>query len=223
MSYKVVPISKRVMDITLIVLTLPISLPIFLLIAGYIKLRSPGPVFFKQERVGCDGNLFGILKFRTMHINADTTFHERHVAHMAQNGRAMEKMDDGDPRIIPGCKVLRASGLDELPQLINVLKGEMSLVGPRPCTVNEFELFTDWTRFSTLPGLTGLWQVNGKNKTTFQRMMALDRAYVINQSMLLDIMIMYKTPMVLFKQVFTKKRKPIPIVLKEFDTEFVSR
>lgn len=223
MSYSI-PVSKRILDIFLIVVTLPITLPLFLVIAGYIKLRSPGPVFFKQQRVGYGAEMFDILKFRSMHVNADTKHHTRHVAHLAKNGRSMEKMDDVDPRIIPGCKLLRASGLDELPQLINVLKGEMSIVGPRPCLVEEYKLLKDLTRFTTLPGLTGLWQVRGKNKTTFERMVELDRIYTMNQSVLLDLYIMIQTPKVLIKQVFGKKRKPVPIVLlKEFDTEFVRR
>ena len=114
----------------------------------------------------------------------------------------MTKLDAGDPRIIPWGRFLRATGLDELPQIFNVLRGEMSLVGPRPCTRVEFERYEDWQqeRASTLPGLTGYWQVNGKNKTTFQQMIEMDLFYAKNVSVGLDLWIMAKTPAALFGQ-----------------------
>ena len=114
----------------------------------------------------------------------------------------MMKLDAGDPRIIPWGRVLRATGLDELPQLFNVLRGEMSLVGPRPCTRPEFERYEDWARgrVSALPGLTGYWQVSGKNKTTFQQMIEMDLFYAKNASVRLDLWIMVRTPAALFEQ-----------------------
>lgn len=201
MCSKDVPFSKRLLDLTLIIISAPITVPIFLLIAGYIKLKSPGPILFKQARVGLEGKTFEILKFRTMFNGVGTNLHENYVKSASTAGRKMEKLDDVDPRIIPGCRVLRASGVDELPQLINVVKGEMSLVGPRPCTIAEKILFPNNKRFKVLPGLTGLWQVRGKNKTTFKRMVALDTLYAKNRSTLLDLSIIINTPKVIINQV----------------------
>lgn len=211
---------KRILDLLLIFLSVPITLPLFLLISIYIKVKSPGPIFFKQKRVGINGTVFEIFKFRTMKINAKSDHHVDHINYLVDYGRVMEKLDNKDNRIIPGCKFLRSSGLDELPQLINVLRGEMSLVGPRPCTLDEFKLFKSLTRFTTLPGLTGLWQVNGKNETTFRRMIELDEEYTRKNSVGMDLSIMLMTPLVLIRQVLNIKiRKTIPIVLKEFDME----
>ena len=121
---------------------------------------------------------------------------------LMRDGAPMTKLDAGDPRIIPWGRFLRATGLDELPQIFNVLRGEMSLVGPRPCTRVEFERYEDWQqeRVSALPGLTGYWQVNGKNKTTFQQMIEMDLFYAKNVSLRLDLWIMMKTPAALFEQ-----------------------
>jgi lipopolysaccharide/colanic/teichoic acid biosynthesis glycosyltransferase len=118
----------------------------------------------------------------------------------------MEKIDKHDDRLIPGAKFLRATGLDELPQLINVIKGEMSLVGPRPCLKYEFEYFakSQRRRFDVLPGLTGLWQINGKNKTTFQKMASLDVAYAKHHNFLMDLRIMASTFRVLYSQLMEK-------------------
>jgi lipopolysaccharide/colanic/teichoic acid biosynthesis glycosyltransferase len=121
----------------------------------------------------------------------------------------MIKLDNKDPRIIPCGKFIRATGLDELPQLINVLRGEMSLVGPRPSLPYEHKEFLPWhkKRCDTLPGLTGLWQVSGKNNTTFERMMELDIWYTRNKSAFLDLKIMLKTPYAIFKQVIEGRRR----------------
>jgi len=199
-----VPLWKRALDIGCIFLALPGVGLLMLGIAALIKLVSPGPVFFKQQRIGLGGRRFLLYKFRTMRVGADAGVHETHLRQLIRSDAPMTKMDaNGDPRIIPCGSWLRASGLDELPQLINVVKGDMSLVGPRPCTPYEFEDYLPWhkQRFQTLPGLTGLWQVSGKNKTTFTEMVNLDIYYARNQSLWLDLKIMAATFSALATQV----------------------
>ena len=137
-----------------------------------------------------------IVKFRTMKVNADTTTHERYLEHLMVADCPMIKLDEqGDPRLIAGGKILRAMGLDELPQIFNVLTGEMSLIGPRPCTVREFERFSPphRERVNAYPGLTGWWQVNGKNQTTFREMIEMDIFYSRNVSLSLDLRILVRT------------------------------
>jgi lipopolysaccharide/colanic/teichoic acid biosynthesis glycosyltransferase len=191
-----VPNWKRILDVTFILLTLLLWLPVVALIALWIKIVCPGPILFRQERVGRGGRLFMMLKFRTMNANVETTVHERHFEQLMQTDRPMTKLDAaGDPRIIRGGRLLRATGLDELPQLFNVLRGEMSLVGPRPCTLKEFRRYqpSQQIRVNAAPGLTGYWQVNGKNKTTFTEMINLDIFYTKNMSLRLDLAIILKT------------------------------
>jgi lipopolysaccharide/colanic/teichoic acid biosynthesis glycosyltransferase len=173
------------------------------LIAAWVKLVSSGPVLFRQERIGHLGARFCCLKFRTMKVNAAPSVHRRHLNHLMASNRPLMKLDTmGDSRLIPGGLWVRALGLDELPQIFNVLRGEMSLVGPRPSTAYEFALFQPChrRRCETLPGLTGLWQVHGKNRTTFEEMMELDLAYVGNKSLLLDVKIMAATPAAILLQ-----------------------
>jgi lipopolysaccharide/colanic/teichoic acid biosynthesis glycosyltransferase len=191
-----VPSWKRILDITCILLSIPLWLPVVMILALWIKLVSPGPIFFRQERVGYRGRRFMILKFRTMKVNVETQSHERYLEQLIHGDRPMTKLDvSGDPRIIRGGRILRAMGLDELPQLFNVLRGEMSLAGPRPCTPHEFARYQVWQheRVNAPPGLTGYWQVNGKNKTTFTEMINMDIFYTKNMSLWLDLMIMVKT------------------------------
>jgi lipopolysaccharide/colanic/teichoic acid biosynthesis glycosyltransferase len=167
-----------------------------ILAALWIKVASPGPVLYRQERVGYRGRRFIMFKFRTMKVHIETVSHERHLERLMQANCPMTKLDAaGDPRIIRGGRLLRATGLDELPQLLNVLRGEMSLVGPRPCTTYEFQRYQAWQkeRLDAPPGLTGYWQVNGKNKTTFTEMVNMDRLYVRNMSLWLDLAIMLRT------------------------------
>lgn len=144
-----------------------------------------------------------IFKFRSMKVHAQTLGHELHLERLIRGGAPMTKLDAGDSRIIPGGRALRAMGLDELPQIFNVLYGEMSLVGPRPCTRVEFEKCEAWQRerVNVPPGLTGYWQVNGKNRTTFKRMIEMDLYYAANASLLLDLWIMLMTPAALVTQV----------------------
>jgi lipopolysaccharide/colanic/teichoic acid biosynthesis glycosyltransferase len=168
------------------------------------KIASPGPVFFRQERVGYRGRRFNLYKFRTMHVSADVTSHQAHFAELVRSNVPMHKLDArGDCRLIPGGWLLRASGLDELPQIINVLRGEMSLVGPRPCIPYEYGQYSpaQRERFSTTPGLTGLWQVSGKNRTTFEEMIQLDIRYARSRSLGLDLKIIAKTVPALWVQV----------------------
>jgi lipopolysaccharide/colanic/teichoic acid biosynthesis glycosyltransferase len=205
-----VPSWKRRLDIACIVLALPVLLPLAFLIAIKIKILSPGPVLFKQQRVGLRGRRFNCLKFRSMHVNADNSAHERHLSHLIRSNAPMVKMDlEGDRRLIPLGRLFRSTGLDELPQMLNVLRGEMSLVGPRPCLPYEEENYLPWhkERYATLPGLTGLWQVNGKNNTTFDEMMQLDVWYAKNKSLWLDVKILFKTIPAIIAQVRELRRK----------------
>jgi lipopolysaccharide/colanic/teichoic acid biosynthesis glycosyltransferase len=187
---------KRLLDLSLILLTAPLWLPIMTLLAAWVGITSPGPIFYRQPRIGFRGRRFMLVKFRTMKVNADTTTHERYLEHLMVADCPMIKLDmQGDPRLIAGGKILRATGLDELPQLFNVLVGEMSLVGPRPCTVREFERFSPphRERVNAYPGLTGWWQVNGKNRTTFREMIEMDIFYSRNITLSLDLRIMVRT------------------------------
>ncbi len=200
-----VPGWKRVLDLAIIVLLLPLAVPLGLLIAIWVALVSGGPVLFKQQRIGLHGSKFLCLKFRTMRVNADTGVHQGHLKALMRSNGPMVKLDaKGDPRLIPGGWILRSLGLDELPQLINVVRGEMSIVGPRPCIPYEYEQFCPehQHRCDTLPGLTGLWQVSGKNRTTFEVMMALDLAYVARKSVLLDLRIIVMTLPAILLQVY---------------------
>ena len=205
---------KRALDIGCIILAAPVLVPLGLFMALVIKLVSPGPVLFRQERVGYRSRRFGCLKFRTMHCNADPTPHRKHLEHLMRANVPLVKMDArGDRRLIRFGRLMRATGLDELPQLLNVLRGEMSLVGPRPCVPYEYEAFTDWQkqRFNTLPGLTGLWQVSGKNKTTFEEMMELDVWYAHHKSLGLDLKILWRTlPAVLGQVSELRERRSRP-------------
>jgi len=196
---------KRVLDLTAILLAVPVVFPLAVLIGVVIRMVSNGPILFKQERVGYRGKRFMCLKFRTMHCGAETTTHQGHLQQLMDSNVPMTKMDaKGDSRIIPFGRILRASGLDELPQLVNVLHGEMSLVGPRPCLAYEAAKYLPWQleRFNAVPGLTGLWQVSGKNRTTFTRMIQLDIEYARNKNLFLDLKIIIKTIPALLVQIW---------------------
>jgi lipopolysaccharide/colanic/teichoic acid biosynthesis glycosyltransferase len=208
-----IPRWKRILDLTSIFLTLPIWLPLMILLMLWVKVSSPGPVFYRQERVGYRRDRFMLFKFRTMHVNAETRTHEEYFAHLMRADCPMKKLDaEGDSRLIKGGLFLRASGLDELPQIFNVLRGEMSLVGPRPCLPHEFQGYKVWQqrRVNTPPGLTGYWQVNGKNKTTFSEMIAMDLFYASNMSLWLDLAIMLKTIPALIGQMLESRRTSRP-------------
>ena len=197
------PAWKRGLDLAIVAITLPVWLPLMILIALWVAVTSPGPVFYRQPRIGLNGRRFMIVKFRTMKVNAETRSHETYLEQLMVSDKPMVKLDaTGDPRLILGGKLLRAVGLDELPQIFNVVRGEMSVVGPRPCTVREFELYTpeDRQRVKAVPGLTGLWQVNGKNRTTFRQMIDLDVFYAENISVAMDLKIIARTLPVIASQ-----------------------
>lgn len=184
---------KRALDF-LIALTLLIALsPLMLFIAGLIKLKMPGPVFFVQKRIGLNKRIFNLFKFRTMVTNA-----EQIMADLEKNNEVSGPVFKirNDPRITPFGRFLRKTSLDELPQLINVLRGEMSLVGPRPLPLRDYEGFEkNWhrRRLSVPPGITCLWQVQGRNSIPFERWMELDIEYIDRWSLWLDIKIIFKT------------------------------
>jgi exopolysaccharide production protein ExoY len=187
---------KRLLDILCILLALPLLLPLMFILGALIKIVSPGPAVFRQKRIGHRGQPFICYKFRTMVVNADTGIHQGHLNHLMDANLPMKKLDStGDPRLIPCGRLLRSLALDELPQILNVLQGDMSLVGPRPCIPYEYEQYTPHhrQRFEAVPGLTGLWQVSGKNRTTFEEMIDLDIHYARNKSLLLDLKIILKT------------------------------
>ncbi len=198
------PLWKRSMDILGSIIGLAVSLPIFAVVALYIKCVSPGPVFFKSKRVGFNGEQFIMWKFRSMHIDGDSELHKEHMTQIiAQAGnpvarrtlKPMVKLDSNDPRLIPFASVIRKTCIDEIPQLINVLRGEMSLVGPRPAIEYEAREYCRWhfARLDVVPGMTGLWQVSGKNRLTFREMVALDIRYSRERSILLDTKILILT------------------------------
>lgn len=194
---------KRVLDLAVILLLSPAVLLIGGLVALVIKAGSRGPIIFRQKRVGHLGHEFVCFKFRTMRVGAETDSHRDHTRELIRSQVPMVKLDHKrDPRLIPLGAALRATGLDELPQLINVLRGEMSVVGPRPCIPYEYELYSpeERRRFEAVPGLTGLWQVSGKNRTTFPEMIQLDVEYARRQSLWLDLSIILRTLPALWSQ-----------------------
>jgi lipopolysaccharide/colanic/teichoic acid biosynthesis glycosyltransferase len=204
------PLWKRVLDVSVILLTAPITILVGAMIALVIKLGSPGPVIFRQERVGYKGQRFVCYKFRSMHPGAEISAHKGHTAQLIKSSAPMTKLDAvRDSRVIPFGSILRATGLDELPQLINVLRGEMSLVGPRPCVGYEYEMYEPWQqrRFDAVPGLTGLWQVSGKNRTTFNQMINFDIEYSERMSLWLDLKIISKTVPALVVQCCDQRSK----------------
>jgi lipopolysaccharide/colanic/teichoic acid biosynthesis glycosyltransferase len=198
-------LAKRILDIIGSLLGIFITSPLMLIIALLIKLTSPGPVLFVQERIGFLGRTFAFLKFRSMFVDADQKHHQRYVTELI-NGRhdtinhgtredPLYKMND-DPRVTPLGRILRKTSLDELPQLFNILKGEMSLVGPRPPIQYEVEQYRLWHSgrfFEVKPGLTGLWQISGRSTMSFDDMVRLDLHYADNWSLSLDFKIIFKT------------------------------
>lgn len=194
---------KPFLDYSIAAVLLLITSPLFLILYFSIKLHSPGPVFFYQERIGKDGRSFRMIKFRSMRVNVDTTLHREYMQRVikdnttpAELGKKSLKLDDADPRITGLGKLLRSSGLDELPQLINVLRGEMSIVGPRPPVPYEVEIYEAWhkERLAVLPGITGLWQVTAHNLVPFNEMVRIDIDYIQRANLWLDLKIMLLTP-----------------------------
>ena len=192
-------IIKRLFDIIMSTIALVVISPILLIIGICIKIDDPhGPVFYKQERVGKDGKLFEIFKFRSMVSNADELLEQLRTKNEI-NG-AMFKIKN-DPRITKVGRVIRKYSLDELPQLVNVIKGEMSIVGPRPPLPSEVAKYSkyDKQRLMVTPGATGLWQVGGRNDVDFDTMVQLDLTYIKHRSIWLDLKIMLKTVLIMIK------------------------
>ena len=209
-----IPKWKRLVDLSICTITLPLTLPIFCAIALTIKSLSRGPVLFRQQRIGYRGKAFTCYKFRTMRADARPDVHQVYTASLSGSKEPMTKMDlKGDKRLLPLAWIVRSLGLDELPQLINVVKGEMSLVGPRPCVPAEFEadIEAHQRRFVTLPGITGLWQVSGKNRTTFDQMVVLDERYARERSVGMDMVILAKTPYAIVDQFLESRRGRIDV------------
>jgi lipopolysaccharide/colanic/teichoic acid biosynthesis glycosyltransferase len=200
------PAWKRAYDIFGSFILLVVFSPVLAAVAMYIKIVSPGPVLFRQERVGYLGRPFTMIKFRTMKTGSDNvTVHQDYLKDLiGSDDKAMTKLDTAiDNRLIPLAGLLRRTCIDELPQLINVLRGDMSLVGPRPCLDYEAEEYASWQRrrFHTVPGMTGLWQVSGKNRLTFKEMMRLDIRYATRKNAGMDLMISLKTAPAILGQV----------------------
>jgi len=207
-SKKISLYMKRLMDIAGSIVALVLSLPVFLIVPLLIKLTSKGPVLFRQERIGQFDKKFMFLKFRTMYVNNDASIHQAYVRKLIceqksysaakGNGDKLKifKIKD-DPRITPLGRYLRKLSLDEFPQFINVLKGEMSLVGPRPPIPYELDNYDIWHKRRVMefkPGITGLWQVKGRSRTTFDEMVRMDLKYAREWSLWLDTKILFQTP-----------------------------
>ena len=183
---------KRLVDASLSLIVLVLLSPLFLLVALLIKLTSPGPVFFVQNRVGMNQRKFRLYKFRSMVVDAEAKMAE--LAHLNERDGPAFKIEN-DPRITRIGRFLRKTSIDELPQLLNVLSGEMSLVGPRPPLPDEVKKY-EWLfrkRLSVKPGITCIWQISGRNHVSFDRWMEMDHEYVENWSLWLDLKILFKT------------------------------
>jgi exopolysaccharide biosynthesis polyprenyl glycosylphosphotransferase len=210
-SRRVAIVIKRIMDIIGSIVAIVLFAPVILIIAIAIKLTSKGPIFFRQERIGQHGKPFVLLKFRSMYINNDTEVHKQWFENFYtgnakrhntgdDNGNGTFKLPN-DPRVTRLGRLLRRASMDEVPQFFNVLKGEMSLVGPRPPIRYEVDAYKAWHRGRILqakPGITGLWQVNGRSRVAFDDMVRLDLKYARTWSIWLDIQILLKTPAAVF-------------------------
>ncbi|WP_195952669.1 sugar transferase [Clostridium saudiense] len=194
---RIYEISKRAIDIIGAGSGLLLLSPVIAIVACAVKFTSKGTVFFSQKRVGKNGELFDMYKFRSMVVNAEEL--KEKLAHQNEMSGPMFKMKD-DPRVTKVGKFIRKTSLDELPQLWNVLKGDMSLVGPRPSLPKEVAQFEKWMykRLSVKPGLTCFWQVSGRNNIDFEDWMKLDIKYVDERNIWIDIKLIFKTVLVLF-------------------------
>jgi lipopolysaccharide/colanic/teichoic acid biosynthesis glycosyltransferase len=200
-TMRAIPPSKRMLDLMVAIPALVVTAPIMLVAAVLVRLTSPGPALYRQTRIGQGEQPFTMFKLRTMYVGSDDSAH-REFNTQEILGSADPGTSDGifklehDPRITGVGRFLRRFSIDELPQLLNVIRGEMSLVGPRPLLPWEVELFTSEQRrrHDCAPGITGLWQVSGRNRLSIPEMLALDIAYVERQSLLLDLWILLRTP-----------------------------
>jgi lipopolysaccharide/colanic/teichoic acid biosynthesis glycosyltransferase len=191
-------IAKRCLDLAVSSTGLVLTSPVMLVIAAAVRLESPGPILFRQERLGIGGRRFTLYKFRTMHAAADEEAHRRYVQRLITREEPTDATWvplKSDPRVTRIGGFLRRSHLDEMPQLLNVLRGEMSLVGPRPPIPYEVELYAPWhlERLAVTPGLTGLWQVRGWGRLSFDEGVALDLEYIRRRSFATDLGILLRT------------------------------
>jgi exopolysaccharide biosynthesis polyprenyl glycosylphosphotransferase len=193
-------LAKNLLDRLAAALGLLVLSPFLLVVAACIKLSDSGPVFFRQPRVGHEGRTFRVWKFRTMYVDAEERKASLKELELNESDGMLFKMKE-DPRVFPFGRRLRASSLDELPQLINVLKGEMSLVGPRPLPKRDYDRLEDWhrKRYLVLPGMTGLWQVSGRSELDFDELVRLDFLYLERWSVFLDLTILLKTIPAVFR------------------------
>ena len=199
-------IFKRALDVAGSLLALLLFLPVFLVVAILVKITSRGPVLFCQQRVGQYGKLFTFYKFRSMYADNDPNVHRDYVTKLIEGAKPVQQPNGmyklmNDRRVTRVGRILRKTSLDELPQFINVLVGDMSLVGPRPPLPYEFEKYRTWHRRRVLdikPGLTGLWQVRGRSRTTFDEMVRMDIRYARTRSLWLDLKIILQTPAAVF-------------------------
>jgi exopolysaccharide production protein ExoY len=189
-------LAKRSFDVTAAALALILFSPIFLMIAALVKFSDHGPILYGHRRIGHNGRTFKCLKFRTMAVNGDEVLrsHLKANPQAAEEWRATRKLK-ADPRVTVVGTVLRKLSLDELPQLLNILRGEMSVVGPRPVVDEELNLYDSFAAYylSTRPGLTGLWQISGRNDVSYETRIAFDTQYVQNWSLIGDVAIIVKT------------------------------
>ena len=196
---------KRILDLAIVVVSTPLLAPLLGVVSLYIKMMSPGPILFKQSRVGYGGETFTIYKFRTMHVAPEgrEEAHRLYVASHARAGSAIHKPEHQN-QLIAGGSWIRKLSIDEFPQLLNVFKGNMSIVGPRPDLL-QVEDYKAWQlqRFEVLPGMTGLWQISGKNRLTFEEMVNLDIRYAQGRSLLGDLKIIFMT----FKVLLTERNE----------------
>lgn len=194
--------TRRTLDVGVAVLVLLVASPLLALIAIAVRIESRGPAIFRQRRVGRDEQVFVVHKFRTMRQDADEAPHREYVQQLIGGTAEKHKSQNGelfklavDDRVTRTGRLLRNTSLDEIPQLWNVIRGEMSLVGPRPIVPYELEHYSSWyrERFAVKPGLTGLWQVSGRNERTYAEMVELDVEYVRRRTVRLDCTILFKT------------------------------
>ncbi|GCE25391.1 multidrug MFS transporter [Dictyobacter alpinus] len=202
--------AKRALDITFTLLIAPFVILVGIVVTICIKMNSEGPIFFRQKRIGQNGVEFDMLKFRSMYVNSDQMAHREKILQY-MNGQKLNEDSTGnlsyknvqDPRITKVGRFIRKTSLDELPQFWNVLKGQMSLVGPRPPLPYEVELYTshEWLRMVGKPGLTGTWQVYGRSRVTFQNMVEMDIEYLEHQSIWNDLkLIILTVPVMVFSR-----------------------
>ena len=192
---------KNIFDALITLPAFVLQLPLFLILIASVKLDSKGPAFYKARAIGKGGRPFDMYKFRSMFVDSKQTIHQEFVTKLIKGDISQDKKKKGplkivdDPRVTRVGRILRKISLDELPQLINVLKGQMSLVGPRPCLSYEYDIYQDWHKKRTVvrPGITGLWQVTGRSEVLFEDMILLDLYYIYNSSIILDFQILVET------------------------------